>query len=242
MVGLGDARTIRAGVVGGSYFEVMGLRPVIGRLLDSRDDGPSAAGAAVLTYRFWTSRSRAIRPCSARRFGSARGRRPSSAARAVRPVSGGNRADRERRHESASSVGDDGDRTRASDDGAVRPPRAGRGSRRRARRAERPCTRRSSASIPSRIRIARTSASTRCCSRSDHVAREDRPVGAARGIHADLRDRLFERGDLVLARTRAARVGALGAGGARRGHRARCGGCCSPRVSCCAERARSSAD
>src|ERR1041385_3515722 len=28
MVGLGDARTIRAGVVGGSYFEVMGLRPV----------------------------------------------------------------------------------------------------------------------------------------------------------------------------------------------------------------------
>src|SRR5260370_678730 len=54
MVGLGDARTIRAGVVGGSYFEVMGLRPVIGRLLDARDDGPSAAGAAVLTYRFWT--------------------------------------------------------------------------------------------------------------------------------------------------------------------------------------------
>ena len=44
----------RAGVVGGSYFEVMGLRPVLGRLLDSRDDGPSATGAAVLTYRFWS--------------------------------------------------------------------------------------------------------------------------------------------------------------------------------------------
>src|SRR5215470_11212510 len=26
MVGLGDARTVRAGVVGGSYFDVMGLR------------------------------------------------------------------------------------------------------------------------------------------------------------------------------------------------------------------------
>ena len=38
--------------VGGSYFEVMGLHPVLGRLLDARDDGPSAAGAAVLTYRF----------------------------------------------------------------------------------------------------------------------------------------------------------------------------------------------
>ncbi|MBX3280352.1 MAG: ABC transporter permease [Acidobacteria bacterium] len=55
MIGLGDPRSVRAGVVGGSYFEVMGLRPVLGRLLDSRDDGPSAAGAAVLTHRFWTT-------------------------------------------------------------------------------------------------------------------------------------------------------------------------------------------
>ncbi|HEY6210882.1 MAG TPA: ABC transporter permease, partial [Vicinamibacterales bacterium] len=46
MVGLGDARTIRAGVVSGSYFEVMGLRPVIGRLIDARDDGKDAAGVA----------------------------------------------------------------------------------------------------------------------------------------------------------------------------------------------------
>jgi len=55
MVGLGDPREVRAGVVGGSYFEVMGLHPVLGRLLDMRDDGPKAAGAAVLTYRFWTT-------------------------------------------------------------------------------------------------------------------------------------------------------------------------------------------
>jgi putative ABC transport system permease protein len=53
MIGLGEPREVRAGVVGGSYFEVMGLHPVLGRLLDMRDDGPSAAGAAVLTYRFW---------------------------------------------------------------------------------------------------------------------------------------------------------------------------------------------
>src|SRR5271165_375162 len=33
MVGLSEPREIRAGVVGGSYFEVMGLRPVLGRLL-----------------------------------------------------------------------------------------------------------------------------------------------------------------------------------------------------------------
>src|SRR5262245_20272386 len=55
MLGLGEPRTVRAGVVGGSYFEVMGLRPVMGRLLNAGDDGPKAEGAAVLTYRFWTS-------------------------------------------------------------------------------------------------------------------------------------------------------------------------------------------
>src|SRR6266852_9114456 len=55
MVGLGEPREVRSGVVSGSYFEVMGLHPVLGRLLDRRDDGPSAAGATVLTYRFWTT-------------------------------------------------------------------------------------------------------------------------------------------------------------------------------------------
>jgi predicted permease len=55
MNGLGEPREVQAGVVGGSYFSVMGLHPVLGRLLDMRDDGPSAAGAAVLTYRFWTT-------------------------------------------------------------------------------------------------------------------------------------------------------------------------------------------
>src|SRR6267143_7167399 len=55
MIGLGEPRVVRAGVVGGSYFDVMGLRPVRGRLLDAGDDGPRAQGAAVLTYRFWTT-------------------------------------------------------------------------------------------------------------------------------------------------------------------------------------------
>src|ERR1700733_16149865 len=31
----------------------MGLRPVLGRLLTPSDDGPNAAGAVVLTYKFW---------------------------------------------------------------------------------------------------------------------------------------------------------------------------------------------
>jgi predicted permease len=55
MVGFGEPRVVQAGVVGGSYFEVMGLRPVLGRLLDECDDGPGAPGAAVLTHRFWST-------------------------------------------------------------------------------------------------------------------------------------------------------------------------------------------
>jgi predicted permease len=55
IVGLGDPREISAGVVDGNYFDVMGLRPVLGRLLNPNDDGQKAAGAAVLTYRFWAN-------------------------------------------------------------------------------------------------------------------------------------------------------------------------------------------
>ncbi len=55
MIGLGEPRVIRAGVVGGSYFDVMGLKPVMGRLIGPSDDGPNAAGAVVLTYRFWST-------------------------------------------------------------------------------------------------------------------------------------------------------------------------------------------
>jgi predicted permease len=55
MVGLGEPREVRSGVVGGSYFDVMGLHPVLGRLLGPGDDGPAAAGACVLTYRFWST-------------------------------------------------------------------------------------------------------------------------------------------------------------------------------------------
>src|SRR5258708_924141 len=55
MVGLGTPREIHAGVVDGNYFDVMGLSSVRGRLLTPADDGPNAPGAAVLTYRFWTT-------------------------------------------------------------------------------------------------------------------------------------------------------------------------------------------
>ena len=55
MIGLGQPHSIRGGVVGGTYFDVMGLRPVLGRLIGPQDDGPKAAGVVVLTYRFWAT-------------------------------------------------------------------------------------------------------------------------------------------------------------------------------------------
>jgi putative ABC transport system permease protein len=55
MIGLGEPRSIRGGVVGGNYFDVMGLHPVLGRLIGPQDDGAKAAGVVVLTYRFWST-------------------------------------------------------------------------------------------------------------------------------------------------------------------------------------------
>jgi putative ABC transport system permease protein len=55
MIGVGEPRVVQAGVVNGVYFDVVGLRPVLGRLINASDDGPAADGVAVLTHRFWTS-------------------------------------------------------------------------------------------------------------------------------------------------------------------------------------------
>ena len=56
LIGFGDRpRMVKAGVVNGSFFDVMGLRPVVGRLLGPQDDGRNAAPVAVLTYKFWTT-------------------------------------------------------------------------------------------------------------------------------------------------------------------------------------------
>jgi putative ABC transport system permease protein len=55
LVGLGEPRVVRSGVVSGSFFNVMGLRPLRGRLIDATDDVPNAAPVVVLTHRFWTT-------------------------------------------------------------------------------------------------------------------------------------------------------------------------------------------
>jgi putative ABC transport system permease protein len=55
MVGLGEPRVVHGGVVSGNYFDVMGLRPVLGRLVGPQDAGADAPGVIVLTYRFWST-------------------------------------------------------------------------------------------------------------------------------------------------------------------------------------------
>ena len=174
----------------------MGLRPVLGRLLGPADDGPEAAGAAVLTHRFWTTtlQERSVgdrQDGEARRpFGHHR-RRP----RAVGAVSGGNRDHRQRRDEPASSGRDDGRRPGASDDRAVRPAGARRGPRGRARRAARRSRRDprgASRGVPGEGRLPDR---RRAAARSDHVAGANRPAGAAGGVGARLRDRVLERGE-----------------------------------------------
>src|SRR4029450_126484 len=52
LIGFGkEPRLVRAGVVNGSFFDVMGLRPVLGRLFTRSDDGPAAQGVGVLRHR-----------------------------------------------------------------------------------------------------------------------------------------------------------------------------------------------
>ena len=55
MIGLGEPRSVQGGVVNGTFFDVMGLHPALGRLIGPQDDGPKAAGVVVLTYRFWST-------------------------------------------------------------------------------------------------------------------------------------------------------------------------------------------
>jgi putative ABC transport system permease protein len=55
MVGLGEPRVVHGGVVSGNYFDVLGLRPVLGRLVGPQDGGADAPGVIVLTHRFWST-------------------------------------------------------------------------------------------------------------------------------------------------------------------------------------------
>jgi hypothetical protein len=47
---------MNAEVVTGNFFQTLGLRPALGRLLDPSDDRPDAAPAAIVSWRYWNER------------------------------------------------------------------------------------------------------------------------------------------------------------------------------------------
>ena len=140
-VGLGSRAKIPAGVVDGHYFEVMGLRPVLGRLLGPSDDGPNAAGAVVLTYKFWTQSLHSDPTVLGKtlRLDSFSGSRTATIVGVLEPVgslSRRHRNHRQRRHQPASPLRHHGHRPRTSHDRSLRPPRARRYARPGPRRAQ----------------------------------------------------------------------------------------------------------
>jgi putative ABC transport system permease protein len=49
----GEPQQVLAGVITGNFFQVMGLRPEVGRLFDEGDDGAEADAVIVLTHDYW---------------------------------------------------------------------------------------------------------------------------------------------------------------------------------------------
>ncbi|MDP6580898.1 MAG: ABC transporter permease [Vicinamibacterales bacterium] len=53
VLGLDEPRLVRSGIVTGNYFDVMGLRPELGRTFTAGDDGATATPVMLLGYDFW---------------------------------------------------------------------------------------------------------------------------------------------------------------------------------------------
>lgn len=53
MTGMGEPERLRAQMVSADFFPILGVQPVVGRLIDAQDDHAGAAPVAVLGYGFW---------------------------------------------------------------------------------------------------------------------------------------------------------------------------------------------
>ena len=53
VVGRGEPHRAIAGLVTANFFDVLGMRPLLGRVLQPQDRGKGAAPVAVLTYEYW---------------------------------------------------------------------------------------------------------------------------------------------------------------------------------------------
>ena len=55
LTGRGDATAVRGLSVTAPFFPLLGMRPLLGRLLEPQDDQPGAPATAVVSHRFWES-------------------------------------------------------------------------------------------------------------------------------------------------------------------------------------------
>ena len=137
VLGLGEPREVNGGVVNGSYFDVMGLRPVLGRLIGPQDDGPKAPASLFSRIVSGRTCSGKILLLLGRRFSLAVLKviapARSSVCSTLRPVPTGDRDNRECVQQSSSSWGDNGNRAHASHDGTLRAARSRSHSRAGAR-------------------------------------------------------------------------------------------------------------
>lgn len=53
LVGNGEPVQVQAGIITGNWFDVMGLRPLLGRPFTAGDDGPGATPVMILTWEYW---------------------------------------------------------------------------------------------------------------------------------------------------------------------------------------------
>ncbi len=56
LLGRGEPRRVQTGVVSANYFEVLGVRPLLGRGFRRGEDQPAAEPVLVLSYTFWKNR------------------------------------------------------------------------------------------------------------------------------------------------------------------------------------------
>jgi putative ABC transport system permease protein len=56
LLGRGEPRRVQTGVVSANYFEVLGVRPLLGRTFRPGEDQPGAEPVLVLSYGFWQNR------------------------------------------------------------------------------------------------------------------------------------------------------------------------------------------
>ncbi|MGC1382750.1 MAG: ABC transporter permease [Candidatus Acidiferrales bacterium] len=55
LTGNGNASVVNGQAVSGGFFQTLGVRPALGRMLEPSDDSPTAASVAVLNFGYWQS-------------------------------------------------------------------------------------------------------------------------------------------------------------------------------------------